>query len=195
MRLSRWSTPPDCRQQSNHHGVCEPQAIIFQAAYPSVPRLERKQHPFASGASAAFATSACAFAVRAGLSKPCTFYKRRRAALRQAQGERDRVIHMKLLSRREATVAIGALAAGPTFAARERIDWHALGEDVKAELRWAWANYRARAWGKGDFLPVSGGAKSCPLKRLHLVLSLIAAMDTLWVLGLDAEFADAFAFT
>jgi len=101
---------------------------------------------------------------------------------------------MKLLSRREATVAIGALAAGPTFAARERIDWHALGEDVKAEMRWAWANYRARAWGKDDFLPVSGGAKSFPLKNHHLGLSLIEAMDTLWVMGLDAEFADAFGW-
>lgn len=95
------------------------------------------------------------------------------------------------LSRREATIALGALAASPALAAQPRIDWHALGEDVKGEMRWAWANYREHAWGKDDFLPVSGGAKSFPLKNRHLGLSLIEAMDTLWVMGLDPEFADA----
>ncbi|MBN8807079.1 MAG: glycoside hydrolase family 47 protein [Sphingomonas sp.] len=58
-------------------------------------------------------------------------------------------------------------------------------------MAWAWGQYRERAWGKDDFLPVSGGAKSFPLKDHHLGLSLIEAMDTLWVMGLDAEFADA----
>ena len=95
------------------------------------------------------------------------------------------------LSRREATAALGAVAASPALAAPSRIDWHALGDDVKAEMRWAWANYRAHAWGKDDFLPVSGDAKSFPLKNHHLGLSLIEAMDTLWAMGLDAEFADA----
>lgn len=84
------------------------------------------------------------------------------------------------------------LAASPALGRkRQTIDWHALGEDVKAEMRWAWANYRAHAWGKDDFLPVSGGARTFPLKNHHLGLSLIEAMDTLWVMGLDAEFADA----
>lgn len=95
------------------------------------------------------------------------------------------------LSRREATVALGALAASPAFAKQPRTDWHALGADVKAEMQWAWGQYRAHAWGKDDFLPVSGGNKSFPLKNHHLGLSLIEAMDTLWVMGLDAEFADA----
>jgi len=98
------------------------------------------------------------------------------------------------LSRREATVALGALATSPAIAKGPRTDWRALAADVKAEMRWAWANYRERAWGKDDFLPVSGGAKSFPLKNHHLGLSLIEAMDTLWVMGLDAEFADALAW-
>ena len=54
-------------------------------------------------------------------------------------------------------------------------------------MRWAWGQYREHAWGKDDFLPVSGGDESFPLKNHHLGLSLIEAMDTLWVMGLDAD--------
>ncbi|MDB5677280.1 glycoside hydrolase family 47 protein [Sphingomonas bacterium] len=98
------------------------------------------------------------------------------------------------LSRRETALALGALAASPALAKSTRIDWRALAADVKAEMKWAWSQYRERAWGKDDFLPVSGGNKSFPLKSSHLGLSLIEAMDTLWVMGLDAEFADALAW-
>jgi mannosyl-oligosaccharide alpha-1,2-mannosidase len=98
------------------------------------------------------------------------------------------------LSRREATLALGAFAASPALAKSSRADWYALGEDVKNEMRWAWGQYRQRAWGKDDFKPISGGNKSFPLKDHHLGLSLIEAMDTLWVMGLDAEFADALAW-
>jgi len=82
-------------------------------------------------------------------------------------------------------------AAAPLPAAGSRDDWHALGEDVKAEMAWAWRHYRAQAWGKDEIKPISGGYSSFPLKTEHLGLSLIEAMDTLWVMGLDAEFADA----
>lgn len=100
----------------------------------------------------------------------------------------------KLFSRREATVALGALTASPSLAKRSGTDWPALAADVKAEMKWAWGHYREHAWGKDDFLPVSGGNRSFPLKTRHLGLSLIEAMDTLWVMGLDAEFADALAW-
>ncbi|HEX7694240.1 MAG TPA: glycoside hydrolase family 47 protein [Sphingomonas sp.] len=96
-----------------------------------------------------------------------------------------------LLTRRQAAFALGAVTAAPALAKDHAIDWHALGEDVKSEMRWAWGNYRERAWGKDDFRPVSGGNKSFPLRDHHLGLSLIEAMDTLWVMGLDQEFADA----
>lgn len=94
---------------------------------------------------------------------------------------------------RRAMLAAPALVAVPAFA-RERIDWRALADDVRAEMRWAWGHYRERAWGKDEILPVSGGVKSFPLKHHHLGLSLIEAMDTLWLMGLDAEFADARAW-
>jgi mannosyl-oligosaccharide alpha-1,2-mannosidase len=99
------------------------------------------------------------------------------------------------LSRRMFIGSAALTWAAPALAQRRQaVDWHALGEDVKEEMRWAWANYRAHAWGKDDFLPVSGGARSFPLRDHHLGLSLVEAMDTLWVMGLDAEFADALAW-
>jgi mannosyl-oligosaccharide alpha-1,2-mannosidase len=82
------------------------------------------------------------------------------------------------------------LAAGPVMAADD-IDWAALGEDVRSEMRWAWSQYRALAFGKDQIRPISGGAKSFPLRTRHLGLTVIEAMDTLWVMGLDDEFADA----
>jgi mannosyl-oligosaccharide alpha-1,2-mannosidase len=97
-----------------------------------------------------------------------------------------------LLSRREAALALGAISASPGFATRgNRTDWHALGADVRSEMAWAWAQYREHAWGKDEIKPLTGGNHSFPLKDRHLGLSLIEAMDTLWVMGLEAEFADA----
>lgn len=57
-------------------------------------------------------------------------------------------------------------------------------------MRWAWSNYRERAWGKDQIKPISGGFESFPLPHHHLGLSLVEALDTLWVMGLDDEFRD-----
>jgi len=78
----------------------------------------------------------------------------------------------------------------PSRALAGSTDWRALGEDVRREMRWAWRNYRERAWGKDQIKPISGGFESFPLKNHHLGLSLIEALDTLWVMGLDEEFRD-----
>lgn len=96
-----------------------------------------------------------------------------------------------MITRRRFLGSAALAAAMPAFAQDRAVDWAALGEDVRAEMRWAWGEYRRLAWGKDDFMPISGGAKSFPLKNHHLGLSLIEAMDTLWLMGLDAEFADA----
>jgi mannosyl-oligosaccharide alpha-1,2-mannosidase len=69
-------------------------------------------------------------------------------------------------------------------------DWRALGQDVRSEMRWAWRNYREHAWGKDQIKPLSGGFESFPLKDRHLGLTIIEALDTLWVMGLDQEFRD-----
>ena len=69
-------------------------------------------------------------------------------------------------------------------------DWRALGEDVRSEMRWAWAQYRQHAWGKDQIKPISGGFESFPLKNRHLGLTIVEALDTLWIMGLDDEFRD-----
>src|ERR1044072_5958638 len=78
----------------------------------------------------------------------------------------------------------GALAAPLAARAAPRRDWAALGADVKAEMAWAWDQYREHAWGKDEIKPVSGGNSSFPIKKgPHLGLSIVEALDTLWLMG------------
>jgi mannosyl-oligosaccharide alpha-1,2-mannosidase len=78
--------------------------------------------------------------------------------------------------------------AGPVLGRAQ--DWRALGQDVRREMRWAWHHYRDRAWGKDQIKPISGGFESFPLKDRHLGLTIVEALDTLWVMDLDEEFRD-----
>ena len=90
----------------------------------------------------------------------------------------------------KAAAAVAATAGLPRAAAASRTDWHALAKDVRAEMVWAWDHYRRLAWGKDEIKPISGTVSSFPLKGHHLGLTLIEALDTLWVMGLDAQFAE-----
>ncbi len=92
-----------------------------------------------------------------------------------------------------ATALAGATLSKPSHA-EDDARWHALAEDVKAQMAWAWDCYRDRAWGKDEIKPVSGTFSSFPLKTHHLGLSLIEALDTLWVMGLDSRFEDGVAW-
>ncbi len=67
-------------------------------------------------------------------------------------------------------------------------DWAALGADVKAEFKWAWDHYVEKAWGKDEINPVSGTSQSFFIQGHDLGLSLVEALDTLWIMELDAEF-------
>lgn len=84
-------------------------------------------------------------------------------------------------------IALGAAPARPWHGPP---DWRALAADVRDEMAWAWDLYRRHAWGKDEIRPVSGTTSSFPLKGHHLGLSLIEALDTLWVMGLDSRFQD-----
>ncbi|HEX4737085.1 MAG TPA: glycoside hydrolase family 47 protein [Allosphingosinicella sp.] len=101
-----------------------------------------------------------------------------------------------LVCRREAVSGAALLvgASGGRLAAAavggEAFSWKALAEEVKAELAWAWDNYRQHAWGKDEIKPISGGSSTFPLKEHHLGLTLIEALDTLWVIGLDGRFQE-----
>jgi mannosyl-oligosaccharide alpha-1,2-mannosidase len=94
------------------------------------------------------------------------------------------------ISRRALLAGAGGVLVTATARPPRSADWRALGEDVRAQMRWAWGHYRDRAWGKDQIRPLSGGFESFPLKDHHLGLTLIEALDTLWVMELDDEFRD-----
>jgi mannosyl-oligosaccharide alpha-1,2-mannosidase len=94
------------------------------------------------------------------------------------------------LSRRSLLSAGGSALLLASSARAAVSDWRALGEDVRREMRWAWRQYRDHAWGKDQIRPLSGGSESFPLKNHHLGLTIVEALDTLWVMGLDDEFRD-----
>ncbi len=84
----------------------------------------------------------------------------------------------------------GSAAALLPLPAAAREDWPTLAGEVRESMRWAWKNYREKAWGKDQILPISGGAESFSIPGHHLGLSLIEALDTLWLMELDAEFKE-----
>src|SRR5437762_4790104 len=94
------------------------------------------------------------------------------------------------ISRRTLLAGSGAAFVASSASAAPSTDWRALGDDVRREMRWAWRHYRERAWGKDQIKPLSGGFESFPLKDHHVGLSLIEALDTLWVMELDDEFRE-----
>ncbi|WP_375391903.1 glycoside hydrolase family 47 protein [uncultured Sphingomonas sp.] len=101
---------------------------------------------------------------------------------------------MSRVGRRGVVAGLLALAAPARAARRRREDWRGLAGEVRAEMAWAWGEYRRLAWGKDEIRPVSGGASTFPLKGRHLGLSLIEALDTLWAMGLDDAFRDGVAW-
>src|SRR5437763_11177123 len=95
------------------------------------------------------------------------------------------------LRRRSVLKGAGAaLLLGAAKRPQPTRNWRALAQDVRSEMRWAWRNYREHAWGKDQIKPISGKFESFPLQDNHLGLSLIEALDTLWIMGLDEEFRD-----
>jgi mannosyl-oligosaccharide alpha-1,2-mannosidase len=85
-------------------------------------------------------------------------------------------------------MAGGAAAGFALPSAARPQDWAALGEDVKSEFQWAWRHYVERAWGRDEINPVSGTSQSFFIEGRDLGLSLVEALDTLWIMELDEEF-------
>ncbi|MGN6516109.1 MAG: glycoside hydrolase family 47 protein [Rhizomicrobium sp.] len=86
------------------------------------------------------------------------------------------------------SLAATPLLASTTLAAAPRTKWHTLADDVRAQMAWAWRNYVERCFGQDQIKPVSGGAEAFFFpKGPPLALSIIEALDTLYVMGLDAE--------
>ncbi|KRA61494.1 alpha-mannosidase [Caulobacter sp. Root655] len=94
-----------------------------------------------------------------------------------------------LVSRRHALVLVSSAAlASPAAAVPPVENWSLLAQDVRSEFQWAWRGYVAKAWGKDEINPVSGTSRSFFIEGHDLGLSLVEALDTLWIMGLDAEF-------
>jgi mannosyl-oligosaccharide alpha-1,2-mannosidase len=93
----------------------------------------------------------------------------------------------------DAMVRGGALVAvaEPGFAAARKTrgpDWSKLAQDVRSEMAWAWRNYVELAFGHDQIKPVSGGAEEFLLAGgPGLGLTIVEALDTLYLMGLDAE--------
>jgi len=86
----------------------------------------------------------------------------------------------------------GTLAAVPVAAKPSAMDWQAAAESVRAEMAWAWRNYVERAFGHDQIKPVSGGAEEFFFPNgPGLGLSMVEALDTLYLMGLDAELESA----
>lgn len=83
------------------------------------------------------------------------------------------------------------LASVPLIGAAQasaKPDWKALGEDVRAQMAWAWAAYKDRCFGADQIKPVSGTAEPFFFpKGPPLGLSIVEALDTLYLMGLDRQ--------
>lgn len=87
-------------------------------------------------------------------------------------------------------LATSALPASTLGRAAPAADWAATAAQVKAAMRWAWQRYRAVAWGQDEVKPVSGAGQSFLIPGATVGLSIVEALDTLWLMGLDAELED-----
>ncbi len=86
------------------------------------------------------------------------------------------------------TGVLAAVAPSALAAPAREADWRKLAGDVRAEMAWAWRNYVELAFGHDQIKPVSGGAEEFFLPNgPGLGLSIVEALDTLYLMGLDAE--------
>ena len=82
--------------------------------------------------------------------------------------------------------AAGVIGA-PDAVAAPASSWRPLANDVRAQTRWAWRNYVAKAFGHDQIKPVSGGFEEFFVPDRPVGLTVVEALDTLWLLELDSE--------
>jgi mannosyl-oligosaccharide alpha-1,2-mannosidase len=89
--------------------------------------------------------------------------------------------------RREVLAGLGAAAMAGPAAARAR-DWKGAAHEVREAMAFAWAGYVERAFGHDQIKPVSGGHEEFFFPNgPSMGLSMVEALGTLYVMGLDAE--------
>lgn len=79
-----------------------------------------------------------------------------------------------------------AVLAAPDAASD--FDWPKLAQDVRSEMAWAWRNYVELAFGHDQIKPVTAGVEEFFFPNgPGLGLSIVEALDTLYLMALDAE--------
>ena len=104
-----------------------------------------------------------------------------------------RVFFVHRFRRREILKGLAALPlTGSTAAARvSNTRWAPIAADVRDQMAWAWRNYVERCFGADQIKPVSGGAETFFFPDGPSIgLTIVEALDTLYVMGLDAEVSE-----
>ncbi|SFN30608.1 mannosyl-oligosaccharide alpha-1,2-mannosidase [Actinomadura madurae] len=100
------------------------------------------------------------------------------------------------------TATAGLVAAGalPAPAHAERLspgrpkDWRPVARDVRREMLHTWNSYKRLAWGHDHLLPVSGGHSEFFDQEHPVGLTIVEALDTLYLMELDDELAEGVAW-
>ncbi|HLL65177.1 MAG TPA: glycoside hydrolase family 47 protein [Micromonosporaceae bacterium] len=77
----------------------------------------------------------------------------------------------------------------PSPGTRPADGWASAAADVRAEFRHAWHAYARLAWGHDEIRPVSGGTNEFFDPSHPVGLTIVEALDTLYLMGLDEELA------
>ncbi|HEY0451764.1 glycoside hydrolase family 47 protein [Actinophytocola sp.] len=93
---------------------------------------------------------------------------------------------LELLGAAAGLGAAGVVTA-PVALAAPPASWRPVADDVRTETRWAWRHYVARAFGHDQIKPVSGGFEEFFAPGRPVGLTIVEALDTLWLMELDAE--------
>ena len=83
--------------------------------------------------------------------------------------------------------SIAALSPLPARADRNIPDTQTIAAEVRDEFVHAWSSYKKFAWGFDEVKPVSGTPHNFFVTGHSFGLSIIEALDTLYVMGLDTE--------
>jgi hypothetical protein len=81
-------------------------------------------------------------------------------------------------------------APGAAGATVSRPADRAVAAAVRAEFRHAWDSYRRLAWGRDELLPLSGAGSDFFADGHSVGLTIIEALDTLYLMQLDDDLAD-----
>jgi mannosyl-oligosaccharide alpha-1,2-mannosidase len=92
-----------------------------------------------------------------------------------------------VIRRRRFLAALGAAVAAPRLAAAATPPPAKVADEVRAEFRHAWDGYVRFAWGADEVKPVSGAPSDFFVPGHSFGLSIIEALDTLYVMGFDDE--------